>query len=179
VAIPYRRVPLVSETGIAAFLDVNPATSDTLLIGALLLMDTRGQPLEFVHNAVPVPDGFLWPRDRVDTMAVAALARSLFDACRREPDLLLCLPSLGDAGALRAELAPSIPFALVPGEGDDAAAWTWVNDPPSPGMRASVVREELIRRGLVWEPFSRIRNGLREIYYTSFAADGLSPDDDG
>lgn len=171
MSIPYRKGPKAAEVGTAAYLDVVQPGADRLLLGALLLIDGRGQPLEFVHNALSAPDGFLWPDEQVRSLGIVALAHSLFDACRREPDLLLCLPSLGRLGFLRAELAPSTPFALVSERAQDLDAWTWINAPPSPGMRGHALSEELCRRGLACEPFDRLRKGLREVYGAWFPAE--------
>jgi len=176
VSIPYRKGPKAADIGIAAYLDVVQPGRERVLLGALLLIDGRGQPLEFVHNAFSAPDGFLWPDEQVRAIGVVTLAHSLFDACRREPDLLLCLPSLGRCGFLRAELTPSIPFALVAESARDPSAWTWVTAPPSTGMRGHALCEELCRRGLVHEPFDRLRKGLREVYGAWFPAEDLGSD---
>ncbi|MBI5016773.1 MAG: hypothetical protein HZB55_14975 [Deltaproteobacteria bacterium] len=181
MAIPYRKAPRAADVGVAAYLDVvvRAGGAERLLLGALLLMDGRGQPLEFVHNTLSAPTGFLWPDERVDVLGIAALGHSLFDACRREPDLLLCLPTLGPPTILHTELAPSIPFALIPDGAEDLEAWTWINAPPSAGMRAHALCEELCRRGLVREPFARLRKGLREVYGGEFGDGKVRPGSGG
>lgn len=164
--VPYRRTPRSAEEGCAAFLDVVWLHSAGTFYGALLLLDGRGQPLEFVHNTLTAPSGFLWPEERVATLGTATLSHSLFDACRREPDLLVCLPTLGRPDFCRTEIAPAIPLAQVATGKEDGApdAWSWINSPPAAGMRASVVAQELTRRGFALEPFQRLRRGLRELY---------------
>jgi hypothetical protein len=134
------------------------------LIGALLLIDGRGQPLEFVHNVVSGPDGFLWPGDQVLRESMLALCQSLFDACKREPDLLVGSERIGTAEFCRTELAPAIPFALVVSTDADVIEWGWVNNPPTASMAASELAEEIKARGFSVEPFDRIRLGLREVY---------------
>jgi hypothetical protein len=163
--LPYRKTPRAAQEGCAAYLDVVWLRPARAFYGALLLTDGRGQPLEFLHNSLTAPSGFLWPDDLVMARAVAALAHSLFDACRSEPDLLLCLDALGSPEFCRTELTPSIPFArIVPATEDAPAEWGWVNEPPAPGMRAQALYQELTRRGFVEEPFQRLRQGLREVY---------------
>jgi hypothetical protein len=133
--------------------------------GALLLVDGRGRPVEFVHNRVEVPSGFLWPEDLVTGTATVALCHSLFEACKREPDLLLCLPALGSRDFCRIEIAPTIPFAqVVLGDKDKPASLAWLNDAPGPGMGAHALQEELMARNLVVEPFGRVLTGIREAY---------------
>ena len=94
-------------------MDVVRARTARQIVGALLLIDGRGQPLEFVHNVVDVPGGFLWPEDKVKSVGTAVLVHSLFDACQREPDLLVCRDTLGTPDFCRDELAPAIPFAQI------------------------------------------------------------------
>src|SRR5882724_8011498 len=76
--VPYRKTPRAAETGCAAYLDVIWLPSVQTFYGALLFMDGKGQPLEFVHNTLPAPPDFLWPETRLRPIAIAALAHSLF-----------------------------------------------------------------------------------------------------
>ena len=169
--VPYRKMPRAAQEGIAAFVDVQRSRTARQLVGALLLIDGRGQPLEFVHNVVDAPGGFLWPEEKVRAVGTVVLVHSLFDACQREPDLLVCRDTLGSADFCREELAPSIPFAQVAeGEEDAPLAWSWINEPPGPGMRAHVLYEHLAKRGFVEEPFARLRDGLRIAYPEAFQA---------
>jgi hypothetical protein len=162
--VPYRKTPRNSPRACAAFLDAYWIASRRKLIGALLLIDGRGQPLEFVHNAVSGPDGFLWPGDQVLRECMLALCHSLFDACKREPELLIGSERVGAAEFCRSELAPAIPFALVTPTEAGVIDWGWVNNPPSASMTASDLAEEIKARGFSVEPFDRIRRGLQECY---------------
>src|SRR5579884_3283368 len=163
--VPYRKTPKAAEIGCAAYLDIFWIRSAHTFYGALLLVDGRGQPMEFVHNTLTAPSGFLWPEEQVKAVGVAMLAHSLFDACRREPDLLVCQATLGTPDYCRVQLAPAIPFAQVaPATEDDPAEWIWINEPPTPGMRAYALYQELSRRGFALEPFERLYEGLRTVY---------------
>lgn len=163
--VPYRKTPPTTGAGSAAYLDILWLRSARTFYGALLLMDGRGQPQEFVHNTLSAPAGFLWPEEQVRALGLVVLSHSLFDACRREPDLLVCRAALGSPEFCRTEIAPSIPFAQVaPGTGDAPVEWNWINDPPSAGMSAHRLAQELLRRGFALEPFARLREGLRELY---------------
>ncbi len=163
--VPYRKVTPAQEDGAAAFLDVVWLPASGTFYGALLLIDAWGRPLEFVHNSLAAPAGFLWSASQVHHLGVASLAHSLFEACRRDPDLLVCPAWLGSSEFCRAELAPSIPFARVTaGAGPEERQWTWVNDPPGPTMRAHRLAQALQHRGLATEPCTRLRAGLREVY---------------
>lgn len=163
--VPYRKTPRAAEIGLAAYLDIVWVPVDRALFGGLLLIDGKGQPQEFVHNTLAAPSGLLWQEENIVNLGVSTLAHSLFNASRREPDLLICLPSLGSPDYCKTEIAPSIPFVQVsPASEGIPAEWNWINDPPSSGMRASILAQELARRGYIVEPFDRLRHALRLVY---------------
>jgi len=173
--VPYRKAPRAAEVGQAAYLDILWSPADRAFTGGLLVLDGRGQPLEFVHNTLAAPSGLLWPPEKVRHMGVPLLAHSLFDVCRREPDLLVGLASLGTPEFCSAEVAPAVPFALVvPPREELPAEWNWINTPPSSGMRAAVLAQELVRRGFLIEPFERLHTALRLVY-----PDAVWPEDRG
>jgi len=175
--VPYRRTPRAAEVGQAAYLDIVWLGADRVFYGGLLIIDGKGQPLEFVHNQVAAPleaqlitsdesaSGLLWPERMVRQIGIPLLTHSLFDACRREPDLLVCLPTLGTPEFCSAEIAPSLPFAqVVPPQDDLPMEWNWINTPPSSAMRATILSQELVRRGFTIEPFERLQDALRLVY---------------
>ena len=170
MAIPYRRPQSTPEDGCAAYLDVI-AGQGGVLLGALLLLDGRGRPLEFVHNRTEPPGGWMWPDELQFQACIAAVAHSLFDACRREPDLVVCKCTLGPRDYLRVEVGPSIPMVVVWPAADGAIQWDWVNDPPTHGMRSHSLAPELKTRGFLVEPFHRIVRGLQILYPTDLTKD--------
>jgi len=152
------------EDGVVAYLDIFRLNGGAFY-GALLVLDGRGLPLEFIHNRGEPPSGLLWTEPDTSRQAISALAHSLFDAARRDPDLLLCLPELGSAEFCRAEIAPASPFAQAqPASESLPAGVVWVNSPPTDGMRGHALYQDLLRRDALFEPFSRLRLGLRETY---------------
>ncbi|HLJ53433.1 MAG TPA: hypothetical protein VKT77_00255 [Chthonomonadaceae bacterium] len=163
--VPYRRTPRAAETGCAAYLDVVWMPASRTFYGGMLLVDGKGQPMELVHNTLTAPEDSLWPDDKLAPSAIAELVHTLFDACRRDPDLLVCSEDVGTPEFCRVELAPAIPCAQVSAESPDLPIeWSWLNAPPAPGMRAGVLAQELARRGFLTEPFDRIRSALRIVY---------------
>lgn len=156
--VPYRRPPAaVIQTAIAYLWAAK--TGSGAYVGAILMADALGRPIEFVHNRVEAPRGFLWPDDQVRAASLTALCHSLFDACSREPALLLASDDLGSPEFCRDSLGPTVPFALV-----SSSDWVWVSRPPAPGIEAHGLAEELRTRGDPMEPFRRIQAGLREVY---------------
>jgi hypothetical protein len=163
--IPYRKTPRAAEIGQAAFVDVAYLASQRTFYGALLILDGKGRPMELVHNTLIAPSGPLWSEEKLRDLATVELVHSLFDACRREPDLLVCRSSLGSAEFCRTEIASAIPLVQVtPATAELPAEWSWINDPPSSGIRASILAQELERRGFITEPFERLWHAMRILY---------------
>jgi hypothetical protein len=174
MAVPYHKARPSADGGCAAFLDIENGR-DGVILGALLLMDDRGRPLEFVHNRTELADDWMWAGGQRSESGVSAIVHSLYDACRREPDLLACKHTLGTPDFLRREIAPSIPMLMVLPNDDGEIEWQWVNDPPTAGMRAHTLAPQLEARGFLLEPFGRLKTGLRELYPADFEAG--EPDD--
>jgi hypothetical protein len=176
--VPYRKTPKTIATGLAAFIDVAWIEPDRTLYGGLLVIDAIGQPVEFVHNYALAPTGLAWDPHTSVRLGTPQLVHTLFDACRREPDLLVVMASSGSPEFVNAEIAPAVPCAMVtPAQGALPAEWSWINTPPTTGMRASFVSSELERRGLFIEPFARLRQALQVVYPQ--AAWHYPEDDDG
>src|SRR5579863_4573167 len=110
MSIPYRKVPVSTSAKYAAYLEVVWIPSVRAFYGGLLVIDGRGQPIEFVYNTVAAPSGFLWPAEQVASVGTASLSRSLFEACQCEPELLVCRESLGNPEYCKTGIAVSIPF---------------------------------------------------------------------
>ncbi len=163
--LPYHRPRRADSEGGAAFLQVVSSRSDGTFYGGLLVLDARGEPVEFVYTSIKAPGGFLWPETRVSESATLALAHSLFDACVKSPDLLIAPVTLASPEFCLREVAVAIPFVLIEfGEGELPATLRWVNEPPGAGMRAESILQSLAERRFLVEPFSRISAGLREVY---------------
>lgn len=158
MSIPYRKPPVAASQAAIAYLSVQRAR-DGAYIGAMLVTDLQGRPIEFLHNRVEAPRGFLWPAEQVRAAGVTALCHSLFDASARQPALLLAEDELGSVEFCRESLGALVPFALI--HTDD---WIWVGRPPAPGAEAHGLAEALRARSDPLEPFTRIRAGLREVY---------------
>lgn len=163
--VPYRRPAPTTVQSSIGYVKVIRTDGAKALLGALLLLDSRGRPLEFVYNRLETPGGFLWPQEQVNAAGITALCHSLFDATTRAPELLLAESDLGSRAFCADLLAPTVPFGLLGGPSDDGSVdWVWVNSAPTAGMTAYGLVEELrVRAGLL-EPFARAVQGLREVY---------------
>jgi hypothetical protein len=185
--IPFHDVEEIEELGAAAFLHVEqPAPGSAERFGALLFINARGEPLEFVYNHLELLSDVLWrPADRTRA-AVRRLAATLFHAATLTPALLLCRADVvdphlfGPAGHLSLEIsagriataAEAVGYAGVEQQETVATAdsagqlqethvfWT----PAPPGGAAAALFARLADRGLLLEPFDRAGVGLREVY---------------
>lgn len=163
--VPYRKRPASSAPAYAAFVSATVPNEGGTIFGGLLVIDGRGQPIEFVHNSIQTPTGFLWPRDTVRSSAMTALIISLFDACATEPALLFCDAAVGTAEFIRSHLSPTIACAVPqPGNGELPPDCAWVRDAPTGGSAAAFLFEDLRNGGYLLEPFERVRKGLAEVY---------------
>ena len=163
--ITYRQPPKSSQSQCSAYIEVLWAPEKSTFYGGLLIMDAKGQPLEFVHNTLTAPSGFLWPPDRIRTLGVAELCHSVFKACRLEPLILVCQSSLGTPDYCKSAIAPSIPFAQIGNSASEREfEWIWVNGQPPPASAAFMLAQDLMSHGFVTEPFHRVRSGLVELY---------------
>lgn len=165
MAIPYRAVSKPVATSFTAYLGVTFVEQLGKYIGGLLITDGRGQPVEFVHNYADAPSGLLWSEPEIRRVAVQSIAHSLFDGCSKSPAILFAQDSIGTPTYCTEELSPSIPFALVTkDETSGTLNVAWASQPPAPGSAASLIFDEINRRNLLMEPFSRIIRAIEEIY---------------
>ena len=164
MSIPFKDLAGVEPTATAGYLKFLPwATKDTWL-GALFIINARGEPLEFAHARVCSPNRLLWRADLLEMRCQASLTASLLKACPAMPALILCLsnelcPSLfGEY--LRME-PPVVRVAQDERSEDVAAKWVSEPDPVSP---SGSLFKLLSTRRLLLEPFERAEAGLRQVY---------------
>lgn len=163
--IPYRQTPKSSSPQCAAFLEVIWVQEKQTFYGAMLLIDAKGQPLEFVHNSLTAPSGFLWPADQVRSIGIAELSHSLFKACSLDPLILLSRGTIGTPDYCKSVIAPAIPFAQIVREDvHKIDSLNWINGQPTAGSAEYMLSEDLRSNGFVTEPFNRARIGLEEMY---------------
>lgn len=198
--IPYHDTDELEELGAAAFLVVEPTpTGGTAggtargtaggtargagagYVGALFLVNARGEPLEFAYNQVQTPGTFLWRQADLRRHAERKLAASLLAVCERTPRLLLCRAEQVSAELFGQDLRVAVPVGRVAGpprvdpttgeifDPPPRPQLSWQPAPPADGTPERRLVDGLAASGLLLEPFERAALGLREAY----AADGL------
>ena len=177
--IDFRDATDIEELGTAAFLRIERENDSRGVRGALLVIDVRGEPLEFVYCRVETKYSALWRRHDIVRHATKELAKSLFESSTQNPRILLYLATEVDSTLFSEDLALSIPVGRVsvavtaenlPSSASSTPApdWArtilWVPDQLPPSSLAARLFSELVRRGLILEPFERADQGLRLVY---------------
>lgn len=164
----------VHRLGFAAFLHLE--LDEEAAYGALLFLNARGEPQEFVFNRLELLSNSLWREQGRAAGAARRLCASLFPTATLTPQFLLFSPAAvppalfdGDGG-IRLEVPAG---AVWRAEDDDLEGLEtfdgngellrvhilWTTAPPQ-GELLSL----LVKRGLLIEPFERAAAGLREVY---------------
>ena len=170
--IEFHDAEAVEVLGFAAFLHVEFAGETAY--GALLFINARGEPQEFVFTHLELLSKVLWRGADRAAGAARRLCASLFASATLAPRFLLfraeaVAPSLfGDEGGISLAIPAG---AVTAGDENDGfetfdgkgeMIWTrvaWSGDAPN-----GELFELLVERGLVWEPFERAARGLREAF---------------
>ena len=189
MTIAYRRVQTEGERDLSAgFFRVLTNKRDSHM-GGLLVLDARGEPLEFTYNRVSAKHLFLWRERDLRRAVTRELLTSLLDACPRSPSAIFCLAAEVEADLFSDDLDVRRPLARVAPasatlgvssveeheaiDGASDAQMFWVRGRPSDATPARQLVAKLAERGLILEPFDRVVAGLREAY------DLEAPTDDG
>ncbi len=174
--------------GEAAFLKIDRCAGPAFL-GALLLVNARGEPVEFTYSRIETPFSELWRADDLRRFATRQLAVALLSHCPRVPRVLLCLADEVDRDLFEREVEVSVPVCRMarakhpasataaPGHSMPPAASAepfWISEAPAADSDVTRLLHELSSRGLTVEPFDRASRGLREVYEESPSA-GKAP----
>ncbi len=187
--VPFRDEADVDRFGSAAFLRIVPAADGDAFLGALFLVNGRGEPVEFTYNRLEIVQRFLWRADDLRRHAARRLTGSLFEVCPRIPALILCLADEAPAELFSEDIGVELPTvrlaeqSAVIGqsalesrelvEGSVPLQIFWNGSVPGEGEVARTLVDHLAERGLLLEPFDRALVGLHEVYGTAKDADGV------
>ena len=75
--IPYRDADDLNELGTAGYLKIEPSSVGSGYLGALFLINARGEPIEFTYNRIDTPHTFLWRQVDIRRHAERKLTASL------------------------------------------------------------------------------------------------------
>lgn len=178
--IPYHDQDDIEELGAAAFLKVEAKPDHSGYRGALFQINVRGEPLEFTYNHVETPNSFLWRSRDIRRSALKSLTTSLLTACSAVPRMIVCLAGEVPSSLFCQDIRVSVPVCRVASAQDSAdhspleetevlpestpGHLLWFPSPPAESSLERLLTRELVKRGLLWEPFDRAGIGLREVY---------------
>jgi len=190
MGVPYRSLLDEDERNVSgAFFRALPVDPNTH-VGGLLLIDARGEPVEFTYNRVAAKHRFLWRERDLKRAVSRELLASLLDPCPKSPSAIFCLAREVEPEILLEDIDIQKPVARVPDanesigvageeeherlEATSSVQLFWVRGRPSDATPAHRLVERLASRGLLLEPFERVVAGLREAYELSSDVDGDS-----
>lgn len=165
--IELRDAEELAERGYAALLRVlrRGDSQAASFVGAVLLVNACGEPVEFVHNHIGLPATSLCAPDRLPAFAARSLVSTLFRASVYAPLFLAYPEGELDDELFTHRLTVAIPVAAVYATGGQTgvahgASVCWLNAPPEPGSRASALLEALSNRDLLADALTRAGNAL-------------------
>lgn len=175
MAISFRDATELEELGAAAYLKIQSHPAGYM--GALFLINARGEPLEFTYTRIETPNTFLWRRYDVRRHAARKITASLLSLCPQVPRLMLCLAEEVDSELFCQDIQVSIPvcrvaphLATVAFSNREVRDETntlhlfWFPDKPEDGSSEEKLLQKLVSSGLLTEPFERAAVGLKEVY---------------
>ena len=184
--IPYRDADDLNELGTAGYLKIEPSSAGSGYLGALFLINARGEPIEFTYNRIETPHTFLWRQADIRQHAERKLTASLLLVCPRTPRILLCLAEEVGSELFCQDIQLSIPVCRIApaikataysaeetvqvAETSEPMHLFWFPSRPQDDTIELRLLHELTARGLLLEPFERASVGLGEVYRTKNGA---------
>lgn len=177
----------LEELGAAAFLKIEPVAGGSEFLGALFIVNARGEPLEFAYNRIELPETFLWRRADLRRHAERKLTASLLTICSRAPRLLFCLADEVGSELFCQDLRLDVAVGRI-GQPLKATAYSeqeareildqpeplhlfWFPAAPPSDSPERMLFDRLSSHGLLLEPFERAATGLMEVYSAKAAAE--------
>lgn len=180
MAIPYRDIDQLNDLGVAGYLKIQPLQKLSGYLGALFLINARGEPVEFTYNRMETPYNFLWRQNDIRRHATRKLIATIFSVCPKTPRLILCLAEEIGSELFAQDIQISIPVCrIAPAptaisvsspeiqereETEALVNLSWYPEIPLNDSLEEKLIHELIKRGLFIEPFERALSGLRTVY---------------
>ena len=184
MAIDFRDADSINELRYAGYLRILQVIDGNTYLGALLTVNVRGEPVEFIYNSVELNHPALWQGIDRERYAARRLVASLLKKCAVTPCFVLCLGSEIHEELFRLEVVLAVPVCRIQpktGEnvqpvpaadnqtGQTKVSFAWIPAVPEDSSAAQTLFMELGRRGMLTDPFERAAAGLLEAFRTRSA----------
>jgi hypothetical protein len=110
--IPFHDVDDIDELGAAGFFKLEPLPGIGAVVG-LLVINVRGEPLEFAFNRMELAHPFLWTERLARRYLERRLVTSVLSVCSHDPRLLVCLANELDDTLLGRDLRLDVPLVRI------------------------------------------------------------------
>ena len=176
--VPFRDATELDELGGAAYLKIDEHPAGYM--GALFLVNARGEPVEFTYTRIETPHNFLCRQADIQRHATRKITSALLSLCPQVPRLILCRAEEIDSELFCQDIRVSIPvcrfalrLAVVPFtdeetrdefDAEDPLHLFWFPGRPSEESQEQSLFRHLNSYGLLMEPFERASLGLSEVY---------------
>jgi hypothetical protein len=155
MGVPFR-VAEREDLGTAAFLHILQVEGG--FDGALFVVNSFGEPVEFCFSRADVPVAALWRGTDLKRRAAAELCAALLGSVAASPLVLLALAEEVGEETFSEDMAVQLPVGRVTG----VAEVMWAGGMPVAGSPEAVLVEELARTDVLSEAFERAALGLQE-----------------
>lgn len=177
--VPFRDLTAGEDSGVAGYLRFIDEPDGKGIRGALFIVSSRAEPLDFSFSRIDVHSSFLWRAGEARRQAVTSLAKALFQAATRVPDLVLALAEEVPPRVFTDDLEVDVPLCRIAtaemmvqaGSEEeerlsDSLDLFWVHGRPAVDSAARGLIEALNGRQLLTEPFERASIGIEEAFNT-------------
>ena len=175
--VPFDDLTEDQGPGAAGFLRFIDEEDGKGIQGALFLVSSRGEPLDFCFTRVDVHNSFLWRQGDARRYAVTSIVKALFQSSTRVPDLILAMADEVPPRVFADDLHIDVPLCRVSTTDltvqaasedlervTDSVNLIWVTERPDPESDARRLLYVLNERQILVEPFERAATGLEEAF---------------
>lgn len=175
--VPFRDLTAGEDSGVAGYLRFIDEPDGKGIRGALFIVSSRGEPLDFSFTRIDVHSGFLWRAGEARRQAVTSLTKALFQAATKVPDVILALADEVAPRVFTEDLEVDVPLcrintaemAIQAGSEEeerlsDSVNLFWINGRPPLESPARSLIDAMNGRQLLTEPFDRALIGMEEAF---------------
>lgn len=175
--VPFKDLTEGDDPGAAGFLRFIDEEDGRGIRGALFLVSSRGEPLDFCFTRIDVHNSFLWHQGDARRNAVGSIVKALFQSASRVPVLILALADEVPPRVFADDLHVQVPLCRVSTADLTVQAVTehlenvadsidliWVTERPDEESHARRLLGLLNDRQILLEPFERAATGLVEAF---------------